>query len=92
MEFLPFTFESTGKIHPKSLIFLQKIAKRTEMNKGRPSGSIYNYWLKHFSITLQRSIADSIIQRSHLINGRLFSDPNQNFIDILHIPRSRFVD
>lgn len=89
LDFLPFVIESTGKIHPDSLSLLQKLSQASEIFWRIPHKTIYKYWLRLLSITLQRSLMTSILERSHIINGYLDSSAvlNESHINDLRIAR-----
>jgi len=82
LDFLAFVMESTGKIHSEGLTFLQKLSQSAESFWNIPNKTIYKYWLKLLSITLQRSLMKSIISRSHMINGYLTVDTPFNALNL----------
>ena len=87
LDFLPFVIESTGKIHPDSLSLLQKLSQASEIFWRIPQKTIYKYWLRLLSITLQRSLITSILERSHIINGSFDSVLNDSHLNDLRNAR-----
>ena len=87
LDFLPFVLESTGKIHPDSLSLLQKLSQASEIFWHIPHKTIYKYWLRLLSITLQRSLMTSILERSHIINGSFDSVLNDSHLNDLRNAR-----
>jgi hypothetical protein len=70
--FLPFAFESTGRIHPKTMEFLQEVGKYAAEYRKISYSIVINYILTCISSTLQREIANNIQYRAFKINGSVF--------------------
>jgi hypothetical protein len=61
------------------MIFLQKVLKTNSKGNESVYKTYSNYWLSRLSCCLQKSIAASIVNRSKLINGDMFHNPNYQF-------------
>jgi hypothetical protein len=71
LSFLPIIFETTGRIHPKSLEFFDCLAAHAAEVKKIDKGIVYGYIMNKLSCTLQKSIAETINSRLHKVNGHL---------------------
>ena len=67
--FLPIIFESTGRVHPKSLELFKTIANKAEESTRIHSENLMCYLMNNLSCTLQRSISTAIISRMRTINS-----------------------
>jgi hypothetical protein len=67
--FLPFVFESSGRMHPEASKYMKKIAKYASEVKRIPEGTLYNYFIKCLSMALQKGVAHAISDRLHLLTA-----------------------
>lgn len=68
--FLPIVFETNGFMHEAVCKLLQDTSKRASEISSIPAGTLYNYYLKLLSVSLQKGLADSITTKlSHVIRG-----------------------
>ena len=61
--FLAFIYETTGRIHPKSLKFIKLCCDTASIHKKIDSDSIYTYVLKRLSVCFQKSMASTVSER-----------------------------
>jgi hypothetical protein len=72
LEFLPIIFETTGKIHPKTECFIDRLLTQMLTNtESRTSSVLHFYWYARISCSLQKSIVEVLVSKSRLINGSL---------------------
>ena len=73
LEFLPMIIETTGRIHPNLVKFIDSAL--TEKAQGDPilKGKLRRYWYTHISCSVQRALAESLIARSARVNGAITS-------------------
>lgn len=73
LEFLPMIIESTGRIHPHLINFIDSVL--SEKAQGDPvlKGKLRRYWYAHISCSVQRALAESLIARSTRVNGAISS-------------------
>jgi hypothetical protein len=69
-EFSPFIFETSGSIHQKGILILQRYAKYAAEVKKIPYATIYDFFLKMISVSFQRTLANSLNDRIHVLNSR----------------------
>ena len=81
-QLLPYVVEDRGYTHPESLKLLEVLAHRTEIAWRLRAKIIYDFWLKLLSVTLQRSIAHSILFRARTLTCRTEGRDNILPIDI----------
>jgi hypothetical protein len=63
-------FESTGRIHEKTLNFIKKVAKRVAADEERvKENGLYNYFMTAISVCLQRGLANAYINGRARIHG-----------------------
>jgi hypothetical protein len=70
LDFLPFIFESSGLIHSSAKDFLLSLAQLAEQQKKIKAATLYNFFLKNISITLQKRQAAAILGRSSQLRSR----------------------
>ena len=63
LDFVPLIFESTGKIHPETVTFLN------DMLEDCAAGDNSRFWYGVISFSLQKHIAQSLLARIQDING-----------------------
>jgi hypothetical protein len=73
LEFLPMIIESTGRMHPHLIQFIDSVLM--EKSQGDPvlKGKLRRYWYSHISCSVQRALAESLILRSTRVNGAITS-------------------
>jgi hypothetical protein len=71
LSFLPVIFESTGRMHPDAIKMFKSFAKLAEIPLKIPKATLYGFFIKRLSCTLQRAIANTILSRTTTIRGRL---------------------
>ena len=81
-QMLPYVVESHGLIHPTSLKLLEVLAHRTESVWRLRAKTIYDFWLKLLSVSLQRSVAQSILFRARTLTCHTEGRDNILPIDI----------
>ena len=84
LSFNPISFESTGRIHPESMKFLEEVAEYAEMHLKIKYNVIINYIITCISSILQKELASNIAKRSFMINSRRTKLPESN-IENLYI-------
>ena len=55
--FVPFVVNSTGKIHPKGVSFLKKLANHGAEARGLPAATLLRYYIKLINVALIKQIA-----------------------------------
>ena len=80
LEFVAMIFESTGKIHPETVKFIDDILKQHAGRDPVRLGRIKRFWYAAISFSLQKSLAQSLLNRAKNINGRY--DPPFAFTDL----------
>ena len=83
LEFLPIIFETTGKMHPKTECFIDRLLIQILYNNDSRTRSVLHfYWYARISCSLQKSIvAEALVSKSRLINGGLTRVNNIKFIN-----------
>ena len=61
--FLPIIFESTGRLHPDSLIFLRTVAAKASDLQRIGHDTLFNHFLKRLSVGLQRFVGFALCSR-----------------------------
>jgi hypothetical protein len=69
LSFLPIIFESTGRIHPKSLKFFEAIADHAAEVKKINKGIVFAFIMNKLSCVFQKNLASNINSRLDTING-----------------------
>lgn len=69
-EFLPIVFETSGAMHPAATSLLKTYAKHAAGIQKIPHDILYNYFLKLISVAFNRSLADSLNQRWHVLRAK----------------------
>ena len=77
--FQPIVLESCGYVHPNSLTFFKLLATRCAPLKKIPSSALYAYFMKRLSVSLQKGLAENIIDKLHMIHYATY--PNIAFSD-----------
>ena len=67
--FKPLVFESSGYLHKDFREFLKSIAQNASEVKKIPHDTLYNYFLKKLSMTMQTSFAQNVIKSTFLLCG-----------------------
>jgi hypothetical protein len=63
LEFLPIIFETTGKIHPKTECFIDRLLTQMLTNtESRTRSVLHFYWYARISCSLKKSIAEVLYQ------------------------------
>ena len=82
LEFLPIIFETTGKMHPKTECFIDRLLTQMLSNTDPRTRSVLHfYWYARISCSLQKRIAEALVSKSRLINGGLTRVNNIKFIN-----------
>ena len=72
LEFLPIIFETTGKTHPKTESFFERLlTQMLNTSDPRTRSVLHFYWYARISCSIQKSIAEALVLKSRLINGGL---------------------
>ena len=73
LELLPMIIESTGRIHPHLINFIDSVL--SEKPQGDPvfKGKLRRYWYVHISCSVQRALAESLIACSTRVNAAISS-------------------
>ena len=88
-KFQAIIFETTGRMHSKSLTFIESILKK---NSGFRDGSLLkSYWLTRISCSFQHQIARNILDKLHKHKGTRFISGNyenrpENYIHLIIFP------
>ena len=70
LEFVALIFESTGKIHPNTVRFIDDMLKYCAgLDKSR-LGRLKRFWYTAISFSLQKHLAQSLLTRAKNLNGR----------------------
>ena len=77
LKFLPLIFETTGRMHEETESAIKEIIDLyCEDKPPSAHNAIQHYWFGRLSCVLQRTIANSIFDKSRIINGRLTKQCN----------------
>jgi hypothetical protein len=79
LEFIPLIIESTGRLHPTFESFIDSILKDKAQGDLAFLGNLKRFWYAVISCCLQRSLMQSLIQRSEKINGNIDRAVNRNW-------------
>ena len=72
LEFLALIFETTGKMHPQTEKFIKSLlSKACESINPKYHPVLQGYWYTRISCSIQKSIADAILTKSRVVNGKL---------------------
>ena len=95
LEFLPLIFENTGRMHPKTELFLDEVISFMNID-ARGRSALQFYWYAKLSCALQKVIVNAILSKSRIINGNLtrinstrdidYFIANYNYIDYPNNP------
>jgi hypothetical protein len=69
LDFVPLIFESTGKIHPETVTFLNDMLEDCAAGDSSRLGALKRFWYGVISFSLQKHIAQSLLARIQDING-----------------------
>ena len=72
-EFLPMIIESTGRMHPQLIKFIDSVLMEKSQGDSVLRGKLRRYWFSHISCSVQRALAESLILRSTRVNGAITS-------------------
>ena len=61
--------ESCGYVHGDTCSFLLSLAKSCAVEKNLSVQTLYNFFLKSVSVTLQRGLANAIVGKYHYVTG-----------------------
>ena len=73
LEFLPFIIESTGRLHPKLIDFIDCVLRDKAQGDRILLGRLKRFWFTLLSCSIQNSLAESLLTRAAKINGRITS-------------------
>ena len=73
LEFLPMIIESTGRMHPQLIKFIDSVLMEKSQGDSVLRGKLRRYWFSHISCSVQRALAESLILRSTRVNGAITS-------------------
>ena len=68
LSFLPLTFESTGRMHKHTKDFLKTLANSVQEQRGISDTTLYSYFTKCLSCTLQKAVAQAFKTRITNVN------------------------
>ena len=68
---LPFIMDTAGRIHCKSMEFLEAVARRADEIHKLGYGNVLNYFKKRLSCSMARSIGHTITLRAAVVGGGL---------------------
>jgi len=80
LEFVALIFESTGKIHPETVKFVNDILEHHADGDSVRLGRLKRFWYTAISFSLQKHLAQSLLNRALKINGR--HEPSFAFTDM----------
>jgi hypothetical protein len=69
-DFVPLIFESTGKIHPETVGFLNSMLESAADGDKKRLGALKRFWYGVLSFSLQKFLAQALMARIHDINGK----------------------
>ena len=69
LEFLPIVFEITGRMHDDTERLFNKVISNFAKSKNAPFQAIWKFWISSINMTLFRSLAQGIIQRTRKLSG-----------------------
>jgi hypothetical protein len=67
-------FEITGQMHESTRLLLDSCLRQAARIRNAPFKVLWHYWISTLMFTLQRNMADGILQRSADIYGRKFKE------------------
>jgi hypothetical protein len=70
LDFIALIFESTGRIHPETVRFLNSMLESCAGGDKLRLGSLKRFWFGLISISLQKYLAQSLLARVQEIGGR----------------------
>ena len=70
LDFVALIFESTGKIHPETVRFLNSMLEACAGGDKFRLGSLKRFWFGLISFSLQKYLAQSLLARIQEISGR----------------------
>ena len=73
IEFLPLIVESTGRLHPKLIEFLNLALREKSRGDNLYLGKLKRFWFSRISCTIQNALMESLLNRVSKINGRITS-------------------
>jgi hypothetical protein len=83
LEFLPIIFETTGKMHPETEIFVKEILQKACEDIPLVHHSVlHSYWYTRISCSIQKSVAEAILTKSRVVNGKLTQYRNLRYMEI----------
>ena len=83
LDFVPLIFESSGKIHPETISFLDSILEAAADGDKKRLGGLKRFWYGLLSFSLQKFLAQAILARILEMNGRSLYQYNlaQSYIE-----------
>lgn len=79
LSFLPIIFETTGRIHPRAVKFLESLAEHAAVVKGIKYSIVFGFIMNKLSCMFQKLIAETLNSRVNAINGRLTHAASKQF-------------
>jgi hypothetical protein len=77
LKFLPLIFETTGRMHKETEIFIKELVVLASQGVPKAAhNAIQHFWFGKISCTLQKSLASTILDKSRVINGKLTHQDN----------------
>ena len=76
--FLPVIFEITGKMHPEVRTLLQDIITQKARQNSAPFAAIWKYWISSLMMTLQKKLAEGILERCFNVYGSRFRETHES--------------
>jgi (2Fe-2S) ferredoxin len=73
LKVLPMIIESTGRMHPLLIQFIDSVLMEKSQDDPVLKGKLRRYWYSHISCSVHRALAESLILRSTRVNGAITS-------------------